>query len=988
MDQIFYTLQQENKPLTQVLYLEARRAYLQRQLEPMYFNALLTVIDLGGKYFSEEKNLSDQETFFLAFLFALLKNQHINANTAISTDFLFQVVELWQKYHHLAQLLGCFVQKYTFERGGELARSFKKVRLGTKVSYACQTNAFAVDVEELQFLVANYLEQIYLQTQDKNKIFALLQEPVADNILAQRYQGQPEVLAFAYKLANYVWLRIFANYATLVSQNQDLAPVLADAKIWYIPEPEELYAQVITSLDEELGLLFPTSGQDTFVGFFLQNLSLHMALIPYAGRLWQEHDFWQQLPHQAQYCHVFASNERLKQGQGLNYFVFQEGEPSLISLAQPYVKESKILDFFIRRFYMGREEKESCSILHKLAQKANLSYAQAQEELLAAMAEFFLPEQREGYELTNQDSSSLVAATQPLSVLIGGPGTGKTTTARKMAFYALGLRLLSQSEPDFSQLQMLLLAPTGKAAAHLGESINHSFAKLQSQEAKIAHLLTRLQEIFPGTNAIFWQKWLEAIFQTGKNAANATLHRALGISPQTPAGKESYLRADLVICDEVGMINLHLFTSLLEAIAPTTKLILLGDKNQLPAIGEGNVLETISHQLALWQGNASGLRAYSQQVQGALAYAKTYGQALEQKQVSQPQISDLIHELNRSFRYKATSLIAAYAEFINRQSQGEHLLFIQEQLKQRREQADVVFYAYEQMFARWGDIFAQYKPLIKLGGAKSDNFFALLSKYPRLERMYLEQALAPSDLFALQGLNITPDFREKMASYSGDARVMQAGEYATFVQNMILRKALQAFSPLLELGEQEVTPEVLGQAFAIIKNNRFLSPVREGELGVDTLNNLMHSNDYFASNTFFPIVISKNQLDLNIANGDLGLVVKQSNGVDYVYFDQKEEQEYKRVPLAFVQQYEKGFFTTIHKSQGDEFDHTCIVLPLKLTDFSISRNILYTAITRAKEKLEIFAPSAYYYENNFVQNQRTSSLLYAWNQYLTEDSSV
>lgn len=132
------------------------------------------------------------------------------------------------------------------------------------------------------------------------------------------------------------------------------------------------------------------------------------------------------------------------------------------------------------------------------------------------------------------------ALTSKVSVLTGGPGTGKTTTLRMV------INALEQEGFDY-----LLASPTGRAAKRLGEATN--------EEAR-------------------------------------TIHRMLGFNPHEfgfEHDEENPLDADVVIVDESSMIDLILFYDLLKALKPSTHLMLVGDIDQLPSVGAGNVLNDV-----------------------------------------------------------------------------------------------------------------------------------------------------------------------------------------------------------------------------------------------------------------------------------------------------------------------------------------------------------------------------------------------------------
>ena len=153
----------------------------------------------------------------------------------------------------------------------------------------------------------------------------------------------------------------------------------------------------------------------------------------------------------------------------------------------------------------------------------------------------FAPQQREAIH---------TAMTTPAMILTGGPGTGKTTTVVGM------IRLFSADGR-----RITLTAPTGRAAKRLSET-------------------------------------------TGREAK--TIHRLLEFSPQNNGFKrnrQNPLDTDIVIVDETSMVDLVLMNRLMQAIRPTTTVILIGDTDQLPSVGAGNVLRELidSHKIPVIQ---------------------------------------------------------------------------------------------------------------------------------------------------------------------------------------------------------------------------------------------------------------------------------------------------------------------------------------------------------------------------------------------------
>jgi exodeoxyribonuclease V alpha subunit len=143
-----------------------------------------------------------------------------------------------------------------------------------------------------------------------------------------------------------------------------------------------------------------------------------------------------------------------------------------------------------------------------------------------------------------------------------------------------------------------------------------------------------------------------------------------------------------------------------------------------------------------------------------------------------------------------------------------------------------------------------------------------------------------------------------------------------------------------------------------INQIRFLCAVREGEQGIEMYNKKIEK--YLKNKTddiskfdpkpgFYhnqPILITQNNYDLNIFNGDVGLI-RIENGVLYAFFDATDGEIRKILP-GYLNNFETVFAMTIHKSQGSEFDNVVVILPEKYGQSLLTRELLYTAVTRAK----------------------------------------
>ena len=179
-----------------------------------------------------------------------------------------------------------------------------------------------------------------------------------------------------------------------------------------------------------------------------------------------------------------------------------------------------------------------------------------------------------------QALAAVLAATGRITLLTGGPGTGKTTSLARM------LALLLHVEPD---QRIALAAPTGKAAARMQEALGAALARLPED----------------------WR--LDLPVQA------TTLHRLLGIRPgasHLPRFHAAHpLPVDVLVLDEASMVDLALMTRLVEALPETARLILLGDPDQLASVGAGAVLGDLCEdatgfsaeqaaRLSAWTGRA------------------------------------------------------------------------------------------------------------------------------------------------------------------------------------------------------------------------------------------------------------------------------------------------------------------------------------------------------------------------------------------------
>ena len=404
------------------------------------------------------------------------------------------------------------------------------------------------------------------------------------------------------------------------------------------------------------------------------------------------------------------------------------------------------------------------------------------------------------------------AACHGLFILTGGPGTGKTTTINAIIRYFEG-----------QGAEIRLAAPTGRAAKRMTEATGY--------EAQTIHRLLELSGM-PEDN--------------DQNAQAVHFER----------NAENPLEADVIIIDEMSMVDIQLMHSLLQAVIAGTRLILVGDENQLPSVGPGNVLHDIIQSQAF------------------------------------PVI-----ELTKIFRQASESDIVVNAHKINR---GEQILLNNKSRDfffLKRYDADIII-----------------RVVIAL----------IQEKLPR----YVEAK--PFDIQVL-----TP---------------MRKGLLGVERLNQILQRYLNP--PDAAKKERESMHGLLreGDKVMQIRNNYQMEWEIRGRYGI-------------------PI-----EKGIGIFNGDTGILrtINEFAEPAEVEFEDGRWAEYS---FKQLEELELAYAITIHKSQGSEYP--AVVIPiLSGPKMLLNRNLLYTAVTRARKCVTVVGSEETLREmiRNEKQQQRYSSL--------------
>ncbi|EKT58211.1 exodeoxyribonuclease V subunit alpha [Providencia burhodogranariea] len=432
-----------------------------------------------------------------------------------------------------------------------------------------------------------------------------------------------------------------------------------------------------------------------------------------------------------------------------------------------------------------------------------------------------------------QKIAAAVAVTSQVSVISGGPGTGKTTTVARIL--AVLIKLATQSKQS---IKIELAAPTGKAAARLTESLGAALNSLSLSDED-RHMLP--------------------------NQAK-TLHRLLGAQPESQQfryHRENLLTLDVLIIDEASMVDLPMMGKLIEALPANVKLIFLGDKDQLASVEAGAVL-----------GDICQFADVGYSVKRAKELTQLTGYPLNDfTSDTGPLIRNSLCLLRKSYRFSSSSGIGQLAFAVNDGNARRAETLLNSSLD------DVHIYLQE----------------------NEDDYAQMLMAAAGFYRDYL---------LAVKAKNSPAEILSKFNQY------------------------------------------------------RLLTALREGPYGVTGLNDkleklfhrqgLIHRpfnqlNKHYAGR---PIMISRNDSPLGLFNGDIGIILPDDDDALRAYF-QYPDGTIKGIQPNRLPLHETAYAMTVHKSQGSEFTHTALVLP-KVYSPVITRELVYTAMTRAKKELSLY----------------------------------
>jgi len=292
------------------------------------------------------------------------------------------------------------------------------------------------------------------------------------------------------------------------------------------------------------------------------------------------------------------------------------------------------------RLYLQRYHRYECRLATSLALRALTDAAPVDDALLAdGLARFFTVPPGSGDAFDLGRLGALLSVTGRLALLCGGPGTGKTTAVKRvLALLLEQAQALAPTGLVHFPPRILLLAPTGKAAARLREAIHEDLDALPVRDrALLAHLPSDA----------------------------STIHRALGVRPDSATrfmhDAANPLPAEVVLVDEASMVDLALMAKLVDAVSPEARLILLGDRDQLASVEAGAVLGELARPPDGTTALSPALAARVERLLGAPVPASLSSGAATHV----GGLADRVVHLHRSWRFGERSGIGALSRAIN-----------------------------------------------------------------------------------------------------------------------------------------------------------------------------------------------------------------------------------------------------------------------------------------------------------------------------------
>ncbi|MDN7620585.1 AAA family ATPase [Burkholderia cenocepacia] len=586
-------------------------------------------------------------------------------------------------------------------------------------------------------------------------------------------------------------------------------------------------------------------------------------------------------------------------------------------------------------------------------------------------------------EVDWQRVAAIVALTGRVTIVSGGPGTGKTTTVVGV------LACLLDAHPG---LRIALAAPTGKAAQRMQEALH----------ARAGDLPPELAARLPDTSY--------------------TLHRLLGGGGA--AGfrhhRDNPLPYDLIVVDEASMIDVALAAHLLDALAPGARLVLLGDKDQLAAVEAGAVFAELSARPAFTAAArtriaqalgvdeaafVAALPVPDEAAPAAVPVANPVPAAarapapppasvpVSRRSASRSKVdtrqASLFDDEPQDDEVSSTDIApppptesapldASASDDTPAWIEADELAWLDAVELPPFDAGDAALASVTAASPSAGEAAAAAASVITPAAAPLADCVVWLE---RNYRFGLDSPIGRLSLAIRRGdvqaaLDALPADDSAAASFHDDA-----GDTLASSTVERLARRFGAYLDALRDALAAPVPDPL-PLFDALNRFRILCATRSGSRGAEHVNALVAAHVRHAARvplavgahwfTGRPIMVTRNDYALGLFNGDIGIALPDAHGVLRVWF-RRADGTARAVSPAALPPHETAFALTVHKSQGSEFDEAALVLPASFGRV-LTRELVYTAVTRARTRVQVIGPRRVLAQAVATRTQRDSGL--------------
>jgi exodeoxyribonuclease V alpha subunit len=463
--------------------------------------------------------------------------------------------------------------------------------------------------------------------------------------------------------------------------------------------------------------------------------------------------------------------------------------------------------------------------------------------------------------LNNEQKLAVILSLLKNFVIIsGGPGTGKTSIISRL------IRCFLQTGMNAGDIK--LVAPTGRAAKRIMDSLISDVSKSNISNEE---------------------------FEIIKTLESSTIHRLLRYNPRKDTffhNEFNKLQAKVVIIDEVSMVDIILMTDLLQSIHEGTKLIFIGDKNQLPSVNAGAILAELIPKEAE--------TSFSEE---CLEIVKKYFPEIKFENNIKSKLVDRIINLKETYRSKGK--IYTISRKINEPDLSENEIY---------------------------EITNSFKKMT-INEVKNNWIYNFLEQEKNENCFFIEE-----NNFSYK--NIT-----SLLTFYFNKYFLRNSEFVDSI------KKLKTFD--FNNKADEMFLEFVNNIFKTIENTKILTFVKESYCGSAFINDFFEKKfiENFNDISGIPVMITRNDYKENLFNGEIGFFITQNKWKKAVF---KMSNSITVFDEGFLPQYESGFAITVHKSQGSEYNDILMILPENNQNRLLTKEIIYTGLTRAKNSAVIY----------------------------------